>query len=342
MFAAKQKREAHRRGWTLGLVPTTLLICSVLGSGYGYYVWLEITPRPQAVIQRPITPPPTPVAASVPAPAALPPLVATLAAKPAPEMETPKVAAPSEKLTVASMGAPKNKTRDVARPMDTDKSVETAKPKETVKPRIPASPATMNIVRNQDRDTVTPVLLDAYQAYQRGEYAIAAQGYREVLNKDAHNRDALLGLAAIAQQRNQEETAQYYYRQVLLLDPRDPVAQAAMSAYGANNGADTESQLKQRLSEQPRSGALNYALGNVYAEQSRWAEAQQAYFNAYTLEASNAQYAYNLAISLDHLGQHKAAVQYYQKALMLDVNYNSGFDHAKAQQRLNELNVPSR
>jgi tetratricopeptide (TPR) repeat protein len=232
--------------------------------------------------------------------------------------------------------------------MDTEKYMETAKPREdmkpreAVKPRIPAAPTTMNIVRNQDRDTINPVLLDAYQAYQRGEYAIAAQGYREVLNKDAHNRDALLGLAAIAQQRNQEETAQSYYRQVLLLDPRDPVAQAAMSAYGANNGVDTEGQLKQRLSEQPRSGALNYALGNVFAEQSRWAEAQQAYFNAYTLEAANAQYAYNLAISLDHLGQSKAAAQYYQKALVLDVNYNSGFDHTKAQQRLNELNAPSR
>jgi Flp pilus assembly protein TadD len=200
----------------------------------------------------------------------------------------------------------------------------------------------MNIVRSQDRDTITPTLLDAYQAYQRGDYTTASQGYREVLNRDSRNRDALLGLAAIAQQRNQDETAQYYYRQVLVIDPRDPVAQGAMSAYGANNGADTESQLKQRLSEQPRSGALNYALGNVFSEQSRWAEAQQAYFNAHTLEPSNAQYIYNLAVSLDHLGQSKVAAQHYQQALQLDTNNNSGFDHAKAQQRLNELTAPGR
>ena len=110
-----------------------------------------------------------------------------------------------------------------------------------------------------------------------------------------------------------------------------------MSAYGTDTGVDNESQLKQMLSEQPRSAALHYALGNVFAKQSRWGDAQQAYFNARTLEPSNAQFAYNLAVSLDHLGKSKLAAQYYQQALQLDANNNSGFDHAQAQQRLNEL-----
>lgn len=76
-----------------------------------------------------------------------------------------------------------------------------------------------------ETDTITPALLDAYQAYQRSDYATATQGYREVLSKDAHNRDALLGPAAIAQQQGQNETAQHYYRELLVLDPRDPAAQ---------------------------------------------------------------------------------------------------------------------
>ncbi len=316
LFAAKKKKEAPRRRWKLGLIPTTLLICSIAGGIYGYYVWMELNPPAQRVVQRPATPPPPATPISTPAP---PPLVASIAPQPAPEMTPPKEEPTPEK--IAGKGFYTEKPRS----------------KTTSKPRAPKPPAGMTIERTLETDTITPALLDAYQAYQRGDYVTASQGYREVLNKDARNRDALLGLGAIAQQQGQDETAQNYYRQVLLLDPRDPVALGAMSAYSTRSGVDTESQLMQMLSGQPRSGALHYALGNVYAEQSRWADAQQAYFNARILEPSNAQFTYNLAVSLDHLGQSKLAAQYYQQALQLDAANNAGFDHAQAQQRLNEL-----
>ncbi|MDO8311334.1 MAG: tetratricopeptide repeat protein [Sideroxyarcus sp.] len=319
LFAAKKKKEAPRRRWKLGLIPTTLLICSVTGGIYGYYVWMELNPPVQRVVLRPVAPPPsTPI--STPAP----PLVASIAPQTAPDI-APPIAEP----------APEKST-------GTNFYTEKPRPKSAARPRAPKSAAGMTIERQEKIDTLTPVLLGAYQAYQRGDYATASQGYREVLTKDERNRDALLGLGAIAQQQGQDQTAQHYYRQVLLLDPRDPVALGAMSAYRTSNGEDTESQLMQRLSEQPRSGALHYALGNVYAEQSRWAEAQQAYFNARMLEPSNAQFTYNLAVSLDHLGQSKLAAQYYQQALQLDAASNAGFEHAKAQQRLNELTASSR
>lgn len=315
LFAAKKKKEASHFRWKLGLVPTTFLICSVLGAGYGFYLWRELNPPVQRIVQRPATPPP-PMPIATPAPPPLP-LVANLA----PE-ETP----PQEQAVPATMVAPK-----------------VSAPKSRIaKPRSPKSAAGLVIERKQETDTITPALLDAYQAYQRGDYAAAAQGYRDVLNKDSRNRDALLGLATIAQRQGQDESARYYYRQILLLNPRDPVAQGAMSAYSTSSGADNESQLIQMLSEQPRSGALHYALGNEYAEQSRWGDAQQAYFNAHMLDPSNAQFTYNLAVSLDHLGQSKLAAQYYQQALQLDAANNAGFDHAQAQQRLNELTAPSR
>ena len=43
MFAAKKNKSAGFQ-WKLGLVPTTLLLALIFGSGYGYYVWLEIQP----------------------------------------------------------------------------------------------------------------------------------------------------------------------------------------------------------------------------------------------------------------------------------------------------------
>ncbi len=194
LFAAKKKPAAPRFRWNLGLVPTTFLICSVLGAGYGYYVWRELNPPVQRVVQRPVTPPP-PAPIATPAPL---PLVASIAPQPAPEMVPPKVEAAPEKAPKPFFSTAKPRSRSAAGL------------------RTRAAPSAMTIERIQENDTVTPVLFNAYKAYQRSDYASAAKGYREVLNKDARNRDALLGLAAIAQQQGQDETAQYYYRQVLL------------------------------------------------------------------------------------------------------------------------------
>lgn len=320
LFAAKKKKETPKFRWKLGLVPTTFIICSIIGSGYGYYVWRELNP-PQRVAERPATPP-APMPITAPAP---PPLVANL---------PPAVVAPQPPVAVAE---PVAKAPTVEKPGTLNYTVAKPQGKAVAKKSAPKAPAGMSIEHQQATDTITPALQDSYQAYQRGDYATASQGYKEVLKQDGRNRDALLGLGAIAQQQGQDQAAQHYYRQVLLLDPRDSVALGAMAGYSASNGADTESQLKQMLAEQPRSASLNYALGNVYADQSRWADAQQAYFNARMLEPSNAQFTYNLAVSLDHLGQSKLAAQYYQQALQLDPASNAGFDHAQAQRRLNEL-----
>ncbi len=322
LFTAKKKKEASKFRWKLGLVPTTFIFCAIIGSIYGYYVWRELNPPVQRVAERPATPPaPTPITATAP-----PPLIANI---------TPTAATPPQ--PPAAETAPVVTAPTIEKPATLNYTIAKPRTKGTARPAAPKTPSGMSIERQQVTDTITPALLDAYQAYQRGDYTTALRGYKEVLKQDGRNRDALLGLGAIAQQQGQDQAAQHYYRQVLLLDPRDPIALGAMTAYSAGNGVDTESQLKQMLTEQPRSAALNYALGNVYADQSRWGDAQQAYFNARMLEPSNAQFTYNLAVSLDHLGQSKLAVQYYQQALQLDPANHAGFDHAQAQRRLNEL-----
>jgi Flp pilus assembly protein TadD len=317
MFAAKKKRSAGFT-WNLGLVPTTLLFAVIFGSGYGYYVWLEIQPPKIAVRHAAPPPPPTPVAKAP----AMVPLVPTLRATPAP----------------APAPAPVAATPFVRAPVATARQETFTQPRPAPSAKTHHKRTRSNVVVRSrvKKDAITPLLLGAYQAYQRGDYVTATQNYRHVLSRDEHNRDALLGLAAIAQQMGQGDTAQNYYRELLQLDPRDPVAQAALANNLADRG-DTESHLKSLLAEQPRSGALNFALGNYYADQSDWSDAQSAYFNAHSLDPANAQYAFNLAVSLDHLGQQKLAAQFYQQALQLDVSGHSGFDRTLAQQRLNEL-----
>lgn len=328
LFAAKKKKAPTTMRWKLGLVPTTFLICSILGSGYGYYVWLELQPPSQLRVVQHTAPPPPPPPVAQPISVAAVPLV--------PLMPTPveeKIAPSTEHQAILP-----DDDFDAPRKEDNTGYQTPARSKvKDTKPRSKPAGSGVTIQRQVETDTVTPALLDAYQAYQRGDYVTAAQGYRQILSKDALNRDALLGMAATSQQQGQDESAQRYYRQLLLLDPRDPIANAALAAYFPDDSGNSESRLKQMLAEQPRSGVLHFALGNVYAEQSNWSEAQQAYFNAQTLEPNNAQFVFNLAVSLDHLGQSKLASQYYQQALQLDASGKSGFDRAQAQQRLDEL-----
>ncbi len=190
------------------------------------------------------------------------------------------------------------------------------------------------IEQHQD-DPIDPLLNNAYLAYRSGNYDQAQQLYLKALGIDPDNTDALLGLAVIAQRRGMDNMAAHYYAQVLTLDPRNAVANAGMSAL--SNDDNRESRLKTLLNEQQNSSSLHFALGNFYAGQARWGEAQQSYFNAYKLESGNAELAFNLAVSLDRLGQKQPAVQYYQRALQLDPDHHAAFDHAKTSQRIEAL-----
>ncbi len=193
-----------------------------------------------------------------------------------------------------------------------------------------ASTYTFN--RNTRLDTL---LHDAYQAYQSKELDTAQHLYRDVLAIEQNNLDALLGIAAIAQRRGLNVQAVQSYQKVLVLDPHNAFAHAGMAALHAEE--DQESRLKLLLLEQESSAALHLALGNLYAAQARWSEAQQAYFDAHKLAPDNPEFAFNLAISLERLGQKKAASQFYLRALQLDASARAGFDHAVIAQRAQKL-----
>jgi uncharacterized protein HemY len=77
-------------------------------------------------------------------------------------------------------------------------------------------------------------------------------------------------------------------------------------------------------------------LGNFYADSNQWSSAQQAYFDAYRLNAS-ADNAFNLAISLDQLSKPKLALPYYQLALQLSQKERATFDKAALEARISAI-----
>ena len=127
------------------------------------------------------------------------------------------------------------------------------------------------------------------------------------------------------------------------LYPRDSVAEAALINF--NDSGDysrSESILKTFLQGEPDNSFLHYSLARLYAAQRRWPEAQQSFFDAHRIESSNADYAFNLAVSLEHIGQQQSAIDYYNVALDLADNFavnfaTSSFDSAVAISRINAL-----
>ena len=252
--------------------------------------------------------PPAPVAPPAPAPALAAP-VATAPAKPAPREAAAETRAPR----TASAGPPR--TRESA-------------------------PVTA--LRAAPR--VDPRLEQGYTAYHGGDFAAARAAYLDTLKDEPANRDALLGMAAVEVRAGRIEAADGYYRRLLRADPRDADAQAGMLALRGDqvDPVQAESRLKTLLAAEPGAHVLNFSLGNQYAQQGRWAEAQQSYFKAFSADPENPDYGYNLAVSLDQLRQPRLALDYYRRALALAQTRSASFDQALARNRVQALSQAAR
>lgn len=154
----------------------------------------------------------------------------------------------------------------------------------------------------------------------QGRLDEARSAYHRVLQAQPEDRDALLGLAYIAQVQGRSDEARDLYRRVLRQEPDNTTANAGLLALLANSGLSNThtSGLARDLSERhPRSAAAYATLGDLMVREGHLADAQQAYFKAVALEAGNARYTYNLAVALDRLHKSEQALSYYERAITL-------------------------
>jgi len=198
---------------------------------------------------------------------------------------------------------------------------------------INPAPATIVVA-----DTAT--VADGYRAWKSGRLDAAKTIYRDVLDSEPKNVDALLGLGGIAQQQGSSQEALSYFGRALEIEPRNSAAQAAIIAItGQSDPNASEARLKQLIARDP-SAFLHFTLGNLYARQGQWAQAQQSYFQAYSMNAENADYAYNLAVSLEHIGQEKLSITYCRKAVDLSLKQGrASFNQEQVIDRIAKLSL---
>lgn len=304
-------------------------VIALVVAAAGFYLWHSLrglAPRAPAFGARPLPiaqrPAPEP-AAQKPAPA---PVAAQAAAVPA-----AKAAMPS----AAAAAAPVPKAQPAPEP---DASPATELDALLAKAQPPRRPP-VELKRDEaPKPTVPPDVEQGYRALVAGDLDGARRHYTAAIDADPANLDAELGLATVEARAGNLAVAAAAYRRALELDPQNATALAGLAALADDSRPEAlENALRADIARHPESAALELTLGNLYAAHGRWAEAQAAYFEAQRLQPENADVAYNLAVSLDHLGQKRAAADFYRRALEARRTRGAQFDAAAASRRLAEL-----
>ena len=287
------------------------VVAALFAAGFGVYVYLQIA-RPGVSVGQP------PLAKGTPAPAPVPAAAAPASA--AATLPEPLPAAP------------------VLREAAAESAAARVKPAATTPREDPGPRNTVVVSRGDAAPAMNPLLGQAYTALQAGQLDQARRDYAQIAAAEPKNVDALLGLGAIAVRIGDNEEATRRYLQVLEIEPRHALAQAGLiSVLGRADPAAAETRLKHLISLEP-SAYLYFVLGNLYADQSSWAAAQQAYFQSHHLEPGNPDYAYNLAVGLEHVSQPKLALGYYRRAVQLaSAKGRANFNISQAQERIGSL-----
>lgn len=277
-----------------------------------------------------------------PAPLVLTPGTATIAAAPAapqipPQGSTRPTPASSEQTPALE---PVNAQPELAAtaPMQDESANTAGQPKTVTKPQTAVPETNPQISIHQGSDSGASPVQRAYQALQAGRTSQARTLYLEALANDG-GIDALLGLAAISANSGDTRQAAAYYREALLREPNNSAALAGIASLASSGDPHNAQKPLERMAEKTDAASVRAALGNVYASQSKWQAAQQEYFEAFRKEPDNANHAYNLAVSLDQLGERALALEYYRKALALSARGGAVFDAVGIERRLVELSL---
>lgn len=179
----------------------------------------------------------------------------------------------------------------------------------------------IQISRTRPEDKVKILIQNAYRHYKNKDYEDSLSLYKKAVKIERHNIDAMLGLAASYDKLNNKYLAMRTYKDIMKIDPNNSYAIAAIYMLnGVMYKYKNNESIKYLIQKHHDKPHLYFLLGNYYGNKNQWRLAQNAYYKAWMLDKNNTDYMFNLAISLDQLGQSEEAIRFYELSLNQDNN----------------------
>ena len=176
-----------------------------------------------------------------------------------------------------------------------------------------------------------------YESYLQADYESALSQYKKALEYDGTNIDANLGVASSLYALGDYENAASYFDRVLAVDQFHALALARKNELALlldKQALDTRA-LPESDAYFSGEAKNHFYLGQAYASQAKWPDAQKAFFKAHSMAPGNDLYAYNLAVALDQMQKHQLALPYYEQVL---VTQNSDLlDYEKIKSRVETI-----
>lgn len=224
------------------------------------------------------------------------------------------------KKTVEEISAPsKDYTKDVSiqnNVSNTSKKSNKSNVKKVKKTPVHLTQKTTKKLLSIKREkTLTALVYEAYDLYQKGEYELSLSKYTQAYRQSPINQDVLLGMVATHTKLGQPDLANVYHQKLknLGFEQDGKVTTDASKALSDRPIPPTPNLLLAQLKKTPNDAQLNFAVATLFAKQGDWQKAQNYYFKAHQFAPNNPNYAFNLAVSLEHLGHSKTALSFYKK-----------------------------
>lgn len=171
--------------------------------------------------------------------------------------------------------------------------------------------------------TLADALTQAQHYHRSGDLYQAEQLYRQILQTDPANAEALRLLGVLASQVGRPDLGVPYLQQAVRVQPQSAAAHADLAAAFQAMGrlAEAAFSYQQAVFLSPDDVQLLDNLGNVLTDQGQAASALPCYQKALQLQPGNAVIHNDLGIALAQLGRRDEAVARFREAIRLVPDY---------------------
>lgn len=178
--------------------------------------------------------------------------------------------------------------------------------------------------KNHGASDTESLLVSANRALDLDRNDAALEMFDQLYKRNPRDPRILMGRAVAQQKLGQDDVAIVSYQALLDLDPKNPDAVInMMGLLQKQYPAVALRRLTDLQSKYPTNPGIAAQLGMTYAQMGNNKDALKSLSMADSLDPTNAQHAFNMAVIFDRAGDKTNAMKYYEQALQTDAVYGA-------------------